>query len=245
MGRKGDMMSAGVSQWKTGLKDGVPIAVGYIAVSFTFGIVAKTAGLSVFQATLMSLSNITSAGQFAALGLIAASAPYSETAVAQLIINLRYCLMSCALSQKLDPKAPFAHRFFVAMGVTDEVFGVSVCREGKLNPMYSYGLMSVAIPGWTLGTFLGVMSGRILTPRLISALSVALYGMFLAVIIPPAKGDKVLSSLIFISMLSILLCVRIPALAHISAGSRIILLTVLIAGAAAVLFPIKESSDER
>lgn len=238
-------MSTNISQWKNGIKDGIPIALGYLAVSFTFGIVAKNTGLSATQASFMSLTNLTSAGQFAALSLIGTSAAYLEMAVTQLVINLRYCLMSCALSQKLDEQMPFAHRFLLACGVTDEIFGVSVCREGKLNPFYMYGVMSVAIPGWTLGTFLGVVSGSILTPRLISALSVALYGMFLAVIIPPAKKNNVLAGLILISMLTSFLFADTPVLGRISPGFRIILLTVVLAGAAAIAFPVGETGDER
>ena len=162
-----------------GIQDGIPICLGYIAVSFTFGIMAKNAGLSTWEAVLISLTNLTSAGQFAGLSLITASASYFEMAFTQLIINLRYSLMSCALSQKIDNHYPFFHRFLIAYGVTDEVFGVSASRPGKITPWYSYGVMALAAPGWTLGTFLGVVSGNILPDRIVSALSVALYGMFI------------------------------------------------------------------
>jgi predicted branched-subunit amino acid permease len=242
-------MNKNSSQWRVGLTDGIPIAIGYLAVSFTFGIMAKNSGLSPFQATLMSFSNLTSAGQFAGLGLIAASAPYWEMAVTQLVINLRYCLMSCALSQKLGRETPLAHRYLVAFGITDEIFGVSVCKKGELSPFYTYGVISVACPSWALGTFIGVVSGGILRQKLMSALSVALYGMFLAVIIPHARSDRVLSVLIPASMLSSLLFAKIPALSQFSPGFKIICLTVLIAGAAAILRPIeaseKDSGEER
>ena len=148
-----------------GIQDGIPICLGYIAVSFTFGIMAKNAGLSTWKAVLLSLTNLTSAGQFAGLSLITASASYFEMAFTQLIINLRYSLMSCALSQKIDNHYPFFHRFLIAYGVTDEVFGVSVSRPGRITPWYSYGVMALAAPGWTLGTFLGVVSGSILPDR--------------------------------------------------------------------------------
>ncbi|BBB90197.1 MAG TPA: AzlC family ABC transporter permease [Methylomusa anaerophila] len=138
------------------MRDGIPICLGYFAVSFTFGILAKKAGLTPLQAVVISLTNVTSAGQFAALGLIGASATYLEMASTQLILNLRYCLMSCVLSQKLDSKAHFIHRFLLAHGITDEIFGAAVCKNGKLNPFYNYGLMSSVIPGWTLGTFFEV-----------------------------------------------------------------------------------------
>ncbi len=226
-----------------GLRDGIPICLGYIAVSFTFGIMAKQANLSVWEAVLISASNLTSAGQFAGLSLITSCASYLEMAVTQFIINLRYCLMSCALSQKLDTRSPFFHRFFIAYGVTDEVFGVSVSRAGKLNPFYSYGVIALAAPGWVLGTFLGIVSGNILPARIVSALSVALYGMFIAIIIPPSRGNKVLTGVVLSSMILSLIFTKAPILRQISSGFRIIILTLLIAGVAAYLFPIKEEES--
>ncbi|MDD6231217.1 AzlC family ABC transporter permease [Frisingicoccus sp.] len=229
--------------FKQGMTDGIPIALGYMAVSFTFGIMAKDAGLTAFQAVLLSLTNLTSAGQFAGLGIIVASSSYLEMAFTQLVINLRYCLMSCALSQKLDLKAPFFHRFFIAYGNTDEIFGICSCREGKLDPFYCYGAISVASPGWAFGTFLGVLSGSILPARILSALGVALYGMFIAVIIPPAKTDKIIRGIVLASMAVSFVFTIIPVLNQISSGFRIILLTLLIAGTAALLFPIKSEED--
>lgn len=230
-----------------GVRDGIPICLGYIAVSFSFGIMARNAGLSAWEAVAVSITNLTSAGQFAGLSLITASASYLEMAVTQLVINLRYCLMSCALSQKIDNRFPFFHRFFVAYGVTDEIFGVSVCRPGKLSPWYSYGVILLAAPGWSFGTFLGVVSGNILPARAISALSVALYGMFIAVIIPPARDNKVLSGVVLFSMIASFIFTKAPLLREISSGFQIIILTVLIAGAAAFLFPVKEedASDRK
>ena len=239
------MKNSNGSQFRYGLKDGVPIGLGYLAVSFTFGIMARGAGLDTWQAVAMSFTNLTSAGQFAALGIIQAGAPFVEMAVTQLIINLRYCLMSCSLSQKLESGIPSFHRFLMAYGVTDEIFGVSVCRPGMLSPFYNYGLICVAVPGWTLGTLLGAISGDLLPARLLSALNVALYGMFLAVVIPPAKGNRILTCVILVSMVLSWLFTRIPALNHISSGFKIIILTILIAGAAAILFPLKEEpADE-
>mgnify|MGYP002794164899 FL=1 len=234
------MKNSNGSQFRYGLKDGVPIGLGYLAVSFTFGIMARGAGLDTWQAVAMSFTNLTSAGQFAALGIIQAGAPFVEMAVAQLIINLRYWLMSCSLSQKLESGIPSFHRFLMAYGVTDEIFGVSVCRPGMLSPFYNYGLICVAVPGWTLGTLLGAISGDLLPARLLSALNVALYGMFLAVVIPPAKGNRILTGVILASMALSFLFTRIPALDHISSGFKIIILTIMIAGAAAILFPVKE-----
>lgn len=236
-------MERNARQFHYGLKDGVPIGLGYLAVSFTFGIMARGAGLTTLQAVVMSFTNLTSAGQFAALGIIQAGSPFMEMAFAQLIINLRYCLMSCSLSQKLDENLPFFHRFFMSYGVTDEIFGVSVCRPGILSPFYSYGLICVAVPGWTLGTLLGAVSGQLLPARLLSALNVALYGMFLAVIIPPARTSKVLTGVILVSMSLSLVFAHAPLLMGVSSGFRIILLTVVIAGAAAFLFPVKEEPE--
>ena len=235
-------MSTNWKEWLKGLKDGIPIALGYIAVSFTFGIIAKQSGFNPFEAVFMSITNVTSAGQFAGLTLIATSAAILEIALTQLIINSRYFLMSAALSQKIDQRTPLIHRMIMAAGISDEVFGLSMTAQGKLNPYYTYGIMSVAIPGWALGTLLGVVSGNVLPPRMVSALSIALYGMLLAVIIPPAKGNKLLTVLIVISMVTSLLFAMLPILNTISSGVKIILLTIVIAGIAAILFPVKEES---
>ncbi len=229
-----------IQQFRYGLKDGVPIGLGYLAVSFTFGIMAKKAGISTLAAVVMSLTNLTSAGQFAALGVIQSGAPFVEMAAVQFIINLRYCLMSCSLSQKLDRAMPFFHRFLISYGVTDEVFGVSACREGVLSPFYAYGLICVAVPGWTLGTLLGAVSGDLLPARLLSALGVALYGMFLAIVIPPARGSRILAGVVAVSMAASFLFSIAPVLSGISSGFKVILLTVLIAGAAAFFFPVGE-----
>ena len=233
-------MNERILQFKAGLKDGVPIGLGDLAVSFTFGIMAKGAGLTILEAVVLSLTNLTSAGQFAGLGIITAGSSLVEMALAQLIINLRYCLMSCSLSQKLDSKMPHFHRFLMAYGVTDEIFGVSVCKNGILSPYFSYGLMAMAVPGWTIGTLLGAVSGSLLPTRLLSALNVALYGMFLAVIIPPAREKKVLRIVIPVSMALSFLFTLIPVLKDISSGFKIIILTFIMAGAAAYLFPVKE-----
>lgn len=224
--------------FKSGMRDGVPIALGYFAVSFSLGIQAKQIGVSAIAATMMSLTNLTSAGEAAALTLIAANAPYLEMAISQLVINIRYMLMSCALSQKIDPKMPFFHRFLVAFGVTDEIFGISIAVPGKLNPFYSYGAMAVAIPGWTIGTCLGVVMGNILPQRIVNALSIALYGMFVAIFIPQAKEDKHVALAVAAAMMGSLACTVMPYVREMSAGTRIIVLTVVISLVAAILFPI-------
>ncbi len=230
--------------WLKGTKNGLPIFMGYLVVSFAFGIKAEQCGLSVFEAVLMSATNLTSAGQFAGLTVISECSTYIQMAFTQLIINLRYSLMSSALSQKIDLKRSFWHRFLVAFGVSDEIFAVSVSVPNKLNPFYSYGLMSVAIPGWTLGTFLGVLLGGILPEYLSNALGVALYGMLIAVIIPPARKSKIIAGIVGVSMILSGIFTLAPGLNNIPSGFRIIILTVVIAGAAAILFPIKEREGE-
>ena len=187
------MKSTNLTNYREGLRDGIPIALGYLAVSFTLGIAARNLHIRALPATIMSLVNFTSAGEFAALGIISAGAPYLEMIISQAIINLRYLLMSCALSQKLAPDASLFHRFWTGFFITDEIFGVSSGRPGHLNPFYTYGTASIAIPGWALGTCLGVILGTALPDRITRALSVALYGMFLAVIIPPARKDRIIA----------------------------------------------------
>lgn len=227
--------------FKKGFKNGIPIFLGYLAVSFTFGIAAKEGGLTTWQAVLISATNLTSAGQFAALTVIASASSYIEMALTQLVINLRYCLMSSSLSQRFDTEMKPHHRYLIAFGVTDEIFGVSSAYEKEnVPPAYCYGLIAAAWPGWVLGTALGAVSGDILPANILSALGVALYGMFIAIIVPPAKNNKVLLGIVIISMLLSLAFAVTPVLKEISSGFRVIILTLIIAGAAAYFFPIKE-----
>ncbi|MBR7133408.1 MAG: AzlC family ABC transporter permease [Clostridia bacterium] len=225
------------------MRDGIPIALGYFAVAFTLGIVAKNAGLTAFQALLAAGLTNASAGGYAGFTLIAESAPYIEVAVTEFIVNVRYLLMSCALSQKLHPKTSTLHRAIVAFDVTDEVFGISMAVKGDLNPFYNYGAMTVSIPGWALGAFFGVIMGNVLPASLVSALSVGLYGMFLAIIIPPARKNKVIAGLVILSMALSFAFSRLPVLSGISSGMRVIILTVAISLAAAILFPVKETEE--
>lgn len=231
------------SWYKKGLRDGIPIALGYFAVAFTLGIAAKKAGLTAFQAALTAALTNASAGGYAAFTLIASGAGYLEMAVTQLIVNARYLLMSCSLSQKLAPDTPLRHRLLIAFDITDEIFGISSAVKGALNPYYNYGAMTVAIPGWALGTFFGVVSGNILPANIVSALSVGLYGMFLAIIIPPAKQNKIIAGIIIISMAASFMFSILPLLSAISSGLRVIILTVVISLAAALLFPVKEEEN--
>ena len=227
-------MNTSTSYWlKKGIHNGMPIALGYLAVSFTLVIAAKNAGLTALQAALASITCHASAGEFAGFTLIAA--------VMELIINARYFLMSCALSQKLDNKMPFFHRLIMGLFVTDEIFGLCVSVPEKLNPAYMYGMVLVASPAWVLGTYFGVLFGNILPASIVSALSVGLYGMFIAIIIPPARKNKIVACVVAISMIISCIFSYAPIVSSISSGTRIIILTVVISLAAAVLFPVKEN----
>lgn len=230
-----------------GLRDGVPIGVGYFAVAFALGIKAVGAGITPVEAALMSLFNMTSAGEAAAIALIGVGSTYVELAFTQLVINMRYLLMSCALSQKIEGKTSVLHRLLMGFGVTDEIFGVSMAVPDKLAPSYSYGAMAVAIPGWTLGTLCGAVLGNVLPDRAVSALSVALYAMFLAVILPPARRSRVIAGVVAVSMAAsavLTLLIERLSITWLTEGFRIILLTVIIAAVAAVLFPVRDEGEE-
>ena len=226
-----------------GLRDGIPIALGYLAVSFTLGIAARNAGMNAFQGFLMSILNNASAGEYAGMMLIASDAPYWEMALITLVTNARYLLMSCALSQKFSPATPFYHRLLVGYEVTDELFGIAVARPAPLNPFYSYGAIALALPAWAFGTAAGVIAGNILPARLVSALSVALYGMFIAIIIPPARKNRVVAVLIALCFALSWAATVLPPFCDWSDGMRTIVLTVLLAGAAALLFPVKNEEE--
>ena len=230
------------TSFRKGLQDGIPIGLGYFAVSFTFGIMAIQSGLTAWQAVLISLTNLTSAGQFAGIGIMAAGGSLWEMALTQLVINLRYCLMSFSLSQKLEKGVSNSHRLAVAFGVTDEIFGVSAGKPGKVSAFYNYGVMSVAIPGWTVGTLLGAISGSILPEFIMSALGVAIYGMFLAIIIPPSKKNKAIFLVVLGSMVLSAVFAWVPGLSKISSGFAIIITTIVAAGLAAWLCPVGEEN---
>ena len=227
-----------------GMRDGVPIALGYFAVSFSLGIAARNAGLTPLQGFFASLLNNASAGEYAAFTLIAANATLFQVALITLIANARYLLMSCALAQRFAPGTPFFHRLIIAYDVTDELFGITISRPGCLNPFYTYGAILLAAPAWAFGTAFGIMAGIALPLRAGSARSVALYGMFLAIIIPPARKNKVVAVLIVISFALSFFGSYVPGISALSDGTRTILLTVLISAAAAILFPVKNTQEE-
>ncbi len=231
--------------YKRGLRHGIAVALGYFAVSFTFGMEAITNGLSIWQAALISLTNVTSAGQFSGLGIIATGGTYLELALTQLIINLRYCLMSFSLSQKLDKTAPNWHRYTMAYSVTDEIFALDASQTGVLSPSYHYGITSIAVPGWVLGTIVGAVSGSLLPAFVMSALGIAIYGMFLAIIIPPAKKNHTVLIVVLSAMGISFLFTVLPVLKQITSGFVIILTTVSVAGIAAKLKPIENDAPPK
>ena len=223
-----------MSGFKKGLKDGIPIALGYLSVSFTFGLQGVKGGLSWWETVLISICNVTSAGQFAGLDIMLSGGGFwIEMACAQFIINLRYALMSISLSQKADKSLSGIHRWLVGFGVTDEIFVMAMGNIGEVSRQYMYAL----------GTLIGAAAGKILPEIVISALSIAIYGMFLAIIIPPAKKNKgIAMAAIFAALLSC--CFKwLPILNKVSGGFSIIICTVLSAGIMAALMPVKNEED--
>lgn len=227
-----------------GMQDGIPIALGYLAVSFSLGIAARNAGLTAFSGFLSSLFTLASAGEYAGFTVIAANAPYFEMVLVTLIVNARYMLMSCALSQRMAPELSVRHRLLTGIGITDEIFAITIARPGYVNPYYMYGALLVAAPCWAAGTALGIIAGNLLPLRAVSAFSVALYGMFLAVIIPPARENKVISGLVLLCFAASWLSGCVPGLSNLSEGTRTILLTVVLSALAAAIFPVKQEVAE-
>lgn len=227
-----------------GMRDGMPICLGYFAVAFSLGIAARRVGINALQGFLMSFLNNASAGEYALITTIGADASYVEAIVITLVANARYLLMSTALSQRFSEKTKTGHRMLVAYDITDELFGIAIARKGPVQPFYSYGAFSVAIPGWALGTAFGIIMGNLLPTPIVAALGVSLYGMFLAIIIPPARSDRVVAVLIPLCFAASFAASKLPYVSALSEGTRTILLTILIAGAAAVLFPKEEEPEE-
>lgn len=227
-------------EFTQGLRDGVPIALGYFSVSFSFGILAVGGGLTIFQGALTSLTNMTSAGQFAGLQIIIAGGALLEMVMTQFIINLRYALMSLSLSQKLSEKVTLMQRFIIAFANTDEIFAVAMGHQGSLTFSYMAGLQILPIIGWTSGTAVGAAAGSILPASVTSALNVALYGMFIAVVIPAARKVRpVLLAVILAAAMSSIIY-YVPLFSGISAGMSIIICTVAASAVGAVLFPVSE-----
>lgn len=237
---KSGLLSTHGQALQEGVRDGMPIALGYFVVAFTLGIAARNAGLSPFQGFLASFFNNASAGEYAAFIVIAADRPYLEMALITLVANARYLLMSCVLSQRFSPDASLWHRIFVGFDVTDEIFGISAARPAPLDPYYNYGAMLVALPGWSVGTAVGIIAGNALPAAVVSALSVALYGMFLAIIIPPSRKNRVIGMFVAIAFAASFAASVLPVVSELSGGTRTILLTVILAAVAAAKYPRDE-----
>ena len=224
-----------------GARDGMPICLGYLAVSFSLGITAGSIGLTAFQGFLASLLNAASAGEYAGFERIAENASYLAMALTTLVVNARYLLMSAALSQRFDPDTPFYHRLLIGFYVTDELFGLAIAQPDHVKPAVQYGAITVSVLGWSVGTAVGIAAGSVLPPRVVSALSVALYGMFLAIIIPPARRNRVVAALVLISFGASFAFSAMKVFA--SDGTKTLVLTVAISALAAALFPVKDASE--
>ena len=222
-----------------GIKDSIPIALGYLSVSFGFGIMAVSNGLSVFAAVLISMTNLTSAGQVAGLTVIASNGGMIEMAIAQLVINLRYSLMSLSLSQKLDGGFTKLSRLAVSFGITDEIFAVASGKPEEVSKQYMAGLISLPWVGWATGTLIGGAAGEVLPEKLKAALGIAIYGMFVAIFVPAAR--KALGVLVVVIIAVAASCIMryVPLFDGISEGFAIIICTILAAAAGAIFFPIK------
>lgn len=240
------MKDTNLKQFTKGMKNGIPISLGYLAVAFTLGIQAKKVGITAFQGAVASFGLHASAGEYIAFTLFGANASILVMVMMEIVANARYLLMSCSLSQKIPSDTPIWKRLVMGYFVTDEIFGVSIAVPGKLNPYYTFGLAAIASPGWVIGTALGVLLGNALPLRVVSALSVGLYGMFIACIIPEGKKNRVVAGVIVVSFILSYLFNELPVFDDISSGVKIMILTVIIALAAALLFPVKEEeADEQ
>ena len=226
-----------------GLKAGFPIGLGYFAVSFSLGIIAKSANVTPLQCFIVSFLNHASAGEYAIFTCIRDNVSYLEIALMVLVANIRYVLMSCALSQRINTKDSMFRRFIYGFTITDEIFAVEIGRKGYLQICYTVSAFLIAAIMWSMGTSVGCIAGSILPSNVVSALSVALYGMFLAIIIPPGRQDKKILGIIGVCFVLSYLAARVPVISNISSGTRIIILTVIIASACAILFPVKDEEE--
>lgn len=231
------------SAFLRGVKDGIPIGLGYLSVSFSFGLMAVRAGLPVWTAVLISATNVTSAGQVAGLSIIAAGGALVEMIITQLVINMRYALMAVSLSQKTDQSFTPLQRAAIAFGITDEVFAVASSQPGNISTKYMYGLICAPFLGWTLGTLLGAQAGNILPEAVKAALGIAIYGMFIAIVVPPATEDR--GALIAAVLAALLSCclTYIPALANISQGFAVVICACAAAAVAAWLHPVADEPE--
>ncbi len=223
--------------YKKGIADGLPIALGYLSVSFTFGITAVGMGIPPLLAILISMTNLTSAGQVAGVEIISACGGYVEMALAQLVINMRYALMGISLSQKLSKKYSLPHRIISSFGITDEIFAVASGQRGEIPPCYMYGLITLPYIFWASGTAAGALLGAVLPENIQAALGIAIYGMFVAIVIPPAKKSRGIAVVALIAAALSCIIKYVPLLSFISSGTSVIICAVLAAGVGALFFP--------
>lgn len=227
-----------------GIKDGIPICLGYFSVSMAFGISAVLAGIPAWATVLISLTNLTSAGQFAGMNLMVAGGTMVEMALTTLIINIRYFLMSLSVSQKVSQKMTVKQRLAVSFGITDEIFAVSMQHKGALSSSYMAGLIITPLIGWTGGTFVGAVATSFMPEILANAFGIALYGMFIAIIIPPAREHRNVLFTVIMAIVASIACRYIPVIKDLSSGWTIIIITVIVCIIAAWLFPVEESEEE-
>ncbi|MBR4420966.1 MAG: AzlC family ABC transporter permease [Erysipelotrichaceae bacterium] len=226
-----------MNSFRQGFRNAIPIGLGYFAVAFSLGIIAANAGISAFQGFLTSLLVNASAGENAAFIAIKENASYFEMIIIMIVSNIRYVLMSFALSQKIDPKASILHRLILGFFLTDEYFALEIAQDGYVDPLYMYGAIACASPCWAIGTALGIIMGNILPLPIVSALSVALYGMFMAIFVPACKRSRTISILVLISFLGSYFLSRTKLL---SESIATIVLTIVIAGLGALIAPVEE-----
>ena len=231
-------------EFKEGIRDGLPICLGYISVSMAFCLSAAKMGIPVWTAVLMSLTNLTSAGQFAGATLLATHGTYLELTISMLIINIRYFLMSLSVSQKVDKEFTTGRRLAASFGITDEVFAVSMQRRKELSFSYMTGLILTPVLGWTGGTLLGGVATSLLPEALSDAMGIALYGMFIAIIVPPAREHKNVMFAVLLAILASCAFTYLPVLNNVSGGWSVIIITVVVSAIAAFLFPVKEEEDD-
>lgn len=227
-----------------GLKDGIPICLGYLSVSFTFGMMTSENGLPYWMSLLISMTNLTSAGQFAGTALILSGGAFVEIAVTTFVINIRYMLMSLSIAQKADPAMSTGQRLLLSFGITDEIFAVGVQQPGLLTAPYLAGLIFAPYWGWALGTLMGATATSLLPAALRSALGVAIYGMFLAIIIPPARKVRPVAVTIVIAAVMSCIFRYTPVLNRLSGGWVIILCAVIAAGYSALRYPVKAGEED-
>lgn len=233
-----------MKEFLAGMKAGMPVCVGYFSVSFGFGAMAVARGLTIWQAVLISASNVTSAGQFAGLTVIAAAATIAEMILTQLVINSRYALMSLALGQRLSPQVGIGRRLIMAFFNTDEVFALGMARGNGLKPSFFVGAGVIAAVGWVAGTAMGAVAGSLLPQEVRMALGVMLYGMFIAIVVPQAREEKPILVSVILALVFSCLFAWVPGLREISDGLAIVICTVAAASVCAILFPVEEEVAE-